>query len=103
MYKFAKGEDDLPFLPWCSIVLMYTGVLQMVIAAVNWCDAVHRITRFSGEIFGLLIAGLFLQQAIMGLVQEFDQVDYPVYSWRVVNGTYPRSRTPSDGASRPGG
>ena len=58
MYKFAKGEDDLPFLPWCSIVLVYTGVLQMVIAAVNWCDAVHRITRFSGEIFGLLIAGL---------------------------------------------
>ena len=50
-----------------------------------------------------LIAGLFLQQAIMGLVQEFDQVDYPVYSWRVVNGTYPRSRTPSDSASRPGG
>ena len=88
MYKFAKKQDDLPFLPWCSIVLIYTGILQMVIASVNWCDAVHRITRFSGEIFGLLIAGLFLQQAITGLVQEFDQIEYPVYAWRVVNGLW---------------
>ena len=88
MYKFAKKQDNLPFLPWASIVLIYTGILQMIIASINLCDAVHRITRFSGEIFGLLIAGLFLQQAITGLVQEFDDVENPSYAWRSVNGLW---------------
>ena len=44
------------------------------------------MTIVSGELFGLLIAGLFLQQAITGLVQEFDDAQNNEYSWRLVNG-----------------
>ena len=67
-------------------MLIYTGILMIIISLLNLCNGVNRITRFSGESFGLLIAGLFLQQAITGLVQEFDDADNDQYSWRLVNG-----------------
>ena len=35
------------------------------------CKYINKFTRFSGELFGMLIAVLFLQQAIKGVVQEF--------------------------------
>lgn len=35
------------------------------------CKHITKFTRFSGELFGMLIAILFMQQAIKGVVQEF--------------------------------
>ena len=33
------------------------------------CEYITKFTRFSGELFGMLIAILFMQQAIKGVVQ----------------------------------
>lgn len=71
IYTYAKN-NDIDFMPWATVILIYTALFQFIIAAANWCDFINRFTRFSGEIFGILIACLFLQQAVKGLVEEFD-------------------------------
>ena len=100
MHTYAK-DNDIAFMPWVTLTLVYTALMHFFIAAVNWCDFVSRFTRCSGEIFGLLIAGLFLQQAVKGSVDEFAihhhelATSYDVtcssssiWSWRQVNGIF---------------
>lgn len=38
------------------------------------CQYINKFTRFSGELFGMLIAILFMQQAIKGVVQVWHQL-----------------------------
>lgn len=67
MYEFAKGRPDLGeelFLPWASWVLVWTSVMLLIVSLSGACAYIARFTRFSGELFGGLIALLFLQQAI---------------------------------------
>lgn len=58
-------------------------------AMVGAASYISRFTRFAGEAFGALIAILFFQQAIKGLIHEFstnpDGVDQ---AWMLVNGTW---------------
>ena len=58
----------------------------VAVAASNACGYIHNFTRFSGELFGLLIAVLFLQQGIKGLVMEFEAG--PDVAWRVFSGVW---------------
>nr|KJB38664.1 hypothetical protein B456_006G266200 [Gossypium raimondii] len=75
MFDFAKNRPDLG----SQLFLAWTG----------W------FTRLAGELFGLLIAMLFMQQAIKGLVDEFHiperenpkSVDFQL-SWRFANGMF---------------
>ena len=41
------------------------------LAILNACDYTDRFTRLSGELFGMLIAVLFMQQAVKGVLGEF--------------------------------
>lgn len=45
--------------------------MLFILAVLNACDYTDRFTRLSGELFGMLIAVLFLQQAIKGTLGEF--------------------------------
>lgn len=47
-----------------------------------------RFTRFAGETFGALIAVLFMQQAIKGLVLEFQRPEDADAMHKLVNGLY---------------
>ncbi|KAL2646155.1 hypothetical protein AAZV13_05G034700 [Glycine max] len=74
LYDFAKGRKDLGhklFLPWTGWVCVWTAVLLFLLAILGACSIINRFTRLAGELFGLLIAMLFMQQAIRGLVEEF--------------------------------
>ncbi|MCI30938.1 boron transporter 1-like, partial [Trifolium medium] len=59
------------------------------------CSIINRFTRIAGELFGMLIAMLFMQQAIKGLVDEFripkredtKLVEF-LPSWRFANGMF---------------
>ncbi|KAK4479339.1 hypothetical protein RD792_014851 [Penstemon davidsonii] len=74
MFNFAKNRKDLGkelFLAWTGWICVWTALLLFLLAILGACSIINRFTRLAGELFGLLIAMLFMQQAISGLVDEF--------------------------------
>ncbi|GAB4823306.1 hypothetical protein N2152v2_010352 [Parachlorella kessleri] len=100
MYDFAKDKQDLGhhlFLAWCAWTCVFTAAFILVLAVLNACSYIDRFTRFAGELFGMLIAVLFMQQAIKGIRQEFlplPNEETPAdavadeFQWRLVNGLW---------------
>ncbi|XP_011035640.1 PREDICTED: boron transporter 4-like isoform X2 [Populus euphratica] len=75
LYNFAKGREHLGpklFLAWAGWVCVWTAVLLFLLAIFNACAIINRFTRLAGELFGMLIAVLFIQEAIKGMVSEFE-------------------------------
>uniref|UniRef100_A0A1J3FRF5 Putative boron transporter 3 n=2 Tax=Noccaea caerulescens TaxID=107243 RepID=A0A1J3FRF5_NOCCA len=74
MFNFAKSRQDLGsnlFLAWTGWVCLWTGMLLFLLAVLGACSFINRFTRLAGELFGILIAMLFMQEAIRGIVDEF--------------------------------
>ncbi|OMO59944.1 Bicarbonate transporter, eukaryotic [Corchorus capsularis] len=74
MFNFVKDRKDLGpklFLAWTAWVCVWTALLLFLLAILGACSIINRFTRVAGELFGLLIAMLFMQQAIRGVVEEF--------------------------------
>ncbi|XAR61452.1 hypothetical protein NMG60_11035157 [Bertholletia excelsa] len=98
MFNFAKERPDLGrnlFLAWTGWVCVWTAILLFLLAILGACSIINRFTRLAGELFGMLIAMLFMQQAIKGLVDEFriPQREDPkltefIPSWRFANGMF---------------
>ncbi|CAM0949522.1 unnamed protein product [Alopecurus aequalis] len=98
MFSFAKDIPDLGpklFLAWAGWVCVWTAILLFLMAILGACSIINRFTRVAGELFGLLIAMLFMQQAIKGLVDEFRIPEREnikalqfVPSWRFANGMF---------------
>ncbi|GKV40569.1 hypothetical protein SLEP1_g48195 [Rubroshorea leprosula] len=98
MFNFAKERPDLGrnlFLAWTGWVCVWTAFLLFLLAFLGACSIINRFTRVAGELFGLLIAMLFMQQAIKGLVDEFriPKRENPnltefLPSWRFANGMF---------------
>lgn len=45
-------------------VCLWTGLLLFLLAVLGACTFINRFTRLAGELFGILIAMLFMQEAI---------------------------------------
>ncbi|KAG6635188.1 probable boron transporter 2 isoform X2 [Carya illinoinensis] len=98
MFNFAKDRKDLGqklFLGWTGWVRVWTALLLFLLAILGACSIINRFTRLAGELFGLLIAMLFMQEAIRGVVEEFGipQRENPnqtalQLSWRFGNGMF---------------
>ncbi|KAK7329615.1 hypothetical protein VNO77_23785 [Canavalia gladiata] len=98
MFNFAKSRPDLGsklFLAWTGWVCMWTAILLFLLAILGACSIINRFTRLAGELFGLLIAMLFMQEAIKGLIDEFNiperaNLTSPEFqsSWRFGNGMF---------------
>lgn len=98
MFNFAKDRKDLGeklFLAWTGWVCVWTALLLFLLSILGACSIINRFTRIAGELFGLLIAMLFMQQAIRGVVEEFGipQRENPNRislqpSWRFGNGMF---------------
>ncbi|GAB4845695.1 Boron transporter 1 [Ancistrocladus abbreviatus] len=98
MYNFSKDRKDLGhglFLAWTAWVCVWTALLLFLLAVLGACSIINRFTRLAGELFGLLIAMLFMQQAIRGVVEEFGipKRENPnqtalLPSWRFGNGMF---------------
>ncbi|XP_055818016.1 probable boron transporter 2 isoform X1 [Solanum dulcamara] len=98
MFNFAKQRPDLGpglFLAWTGWVCVWTAILLFLLSILGACSIINRFTRLAGELFGMLIAMLFMQQAIKGLVEEFrvPKRDNPhltefMPSWRFANGMF---------------
>ncbi|KAH9313849.1 hypothetical protein KI387_022476, partial [Taxus chinensis] len=98
MFEFVKNRQDLGprlFLAWTAWVCVWTAFLLFLFAILGACSIINRFTRIAGELFGLLIAMLFMQQAIRGLVEEFripkredTKLEQFQPSWRFGNGMF---------------
>lgn len=98
MFNFAKDRKDLGeklFLAWTGWVCVWTALLLFLLAVLGACSIINRFTRVAGELFGLLIAMLFMQQAIRGAVEEFGMPQKEntrqtalLPSWRFGNGMF---------------
>ncbi|KAM0954556.1 putative bicarbonate transporter [Dioscorea sansibarensis] len=98
MFNFAKDRSDLGpklFLAWTGWVCVWTAGLLFLLSILGACSIINRFTRVAGELFGMLIAMLFMQQAIKGLIDEFRipkredprELEF-VPSWRFGNGMF---------------
>ncbi|XP_030458170.2 boron transporter 1-like [Syzygium oleosum] len=98
MFDFVKDRKDLGqklFLAWTGWVCVWTALLLFLLAVLGACSIINRFTRLAGELFGLLIAMLFMQQAIRGVIEEFGvpERENPnqaalLPSWRFGNGMF---------------
>ncbi|XP_071682839.1 boron transporter 4 [Lolium perenne] len=99
LYNFAKKQPGLGerlYLAWAGWVCIWTAIMLFLLATFNASNVISRFTRVAGELFGMLITVLFLQEAIKGIVSEFSMpkdaaiVDHssPAYQfqWIYVNG-----------------
>ncbi|CAI8585261.1 unnamed protein product [Vicia faba] len=98
MFNFAKERPELGrnlFLGWTGWVCVWTALILFLLAILGACSIINRFTRIAGELFGMLIAMLFMQQAIKGLVDEFripkredtKSIEF-LPSWRFANGMF---------------
>lgn len=98
LFDFAKERPELGrelFLAWSAWVCVWTAILLFFLSILGACSIINRFTRVAGELFGLLIAMLFMQQAIKGLVDEFripkrenPKLTEFLPSWRFANGMF---------------
>lgn len=100
MYDFLEDQDKIEFyVPWTAWSCIWAALFMGIMAITGVCKFIDNFTRFSEELFGMLISVLFVQQAITGLVDEFkvhkkladlerssDPFDPSAYHWRLVNG-----------------
>lgn len=96
LYNFAKGRKDLGqelYLAWAGWVCVWTALLLFLLAMFNACTIINRFTRIAGELFGMLIAVLFIQEAIKGVVSEFEipkaqdpKLEKYQFQWLYTNG-----------------
>ncbi|TKY74700.1 Boron transporter 4 [Spatholobus suberectus] len=96
LYSFCKKRPELGdklFLAWAAWVCVWTAFLLILLAIFNACTIITRFTRIAGELFGMLITVLFFQEAIKGLIGEFNtpknenpsSVEFQ-FQWRYTNG-----------------
>ncbi|KAF7814340.1 boron transporter 4-like [Senna tora] len=75
LYNFAKNRDGLGsqlYLAWAGWVCVWTALFLFLLAIFNAGAIINRFTRIAGELFGMLITVLFIQEAIKGVVSEFN-------------------------------
>ncbi|KAJ0987941.1 hypothetical protein J5N97_006297 [Dioscorea zingiberensis] len=75
LYNFAKGRSDLGghlYLAWAGWVCIWTACMLFLLATFNASTIISRFTRVAGELFGMLITVLFIQESIKGIVSEFN-------------------------------
>lgn len=74
MFSFGSTRASLGsqlFLAWAAWVCVFAGIMMILLSVTNSCRYANRFTRMSGEIFGMLIAILFMQEAIRRVLLEF--------------------------------
>ncbi|XP_038878227.1 boron transporter 4-like [Benincasa hispida] len=75
LYNFCKKRHDIGgdlFLAWAGWVCVWTALLLFLLAIFNASTLINKFTRIAGELFGMLISVLFIQEAIKGVKSEFE-------------------------------
>ncbi|KAL5706925.1 Boron transporter 4 [Ranunculus cassubicifolius] len=111
LYNFTINREGLGqnlFLAWAGLILaavylnylyslagfcIWTALLLFLLVIFNACTIITRFTRIAGEIFGMLINVLLIQEAIKGVISEFNvphggdkQAEKYQFHWLYTNG-----------------
>ncbi|XP_010519936.1 PREDICTED: probable boron transporter 6 [Tarenaya hassleriana] len=96
LYNFSIAKPEIGhklYLAWVAWVCVWTAVLLILLAIFNACTIITRFTRIAGELFGMLIVVLFFQEAVKGLIGEFNapegadlKLGRNHFHWLYVNG-----------------
>ncbi|CAM9456900.1 unnamed protein product, partial [Ectocarpus fasciculatus] len=70
IYAMAKSWN-INFISFYAWSQMWASLMHLVLACVNFCDVIVLITRFSCEIFGCLIAIIYLYTGATGIADKF--------------------------------
>ena len=60
IFDFTRNRGT-PYLPFCTWVCIWASLFMFLLAFFGTCKWITKFTRFSGELFGLLIAILFMK------------------------------------------
>lgn len=68
IYVLSKefGHKFLPFYGWAQL---WAGLFHLILSSSNVCDLLKYMTRFSCEVFSILIAFIYIYTGIEGLVR----------------------------------
>ena len=66
---------EIPFVGFCGWVGIWASIFHFVIAITNASNLVKYVTRFSCEIFGLLVGLLFFDSAIKELIKIWKEYE----------------------------
>lgn len=86
MFEYCRLTPELPFHGFIGWTAVWTFIFHIIIALTNMCDYKRYITRFTSEIFEMLVAFDFLTKAMHLLVQNFQPKYYPVLAPPFVGG-----------------
>jgi hypothetical protein len=67
VYTLAESLG-IDFMKWYAWIGIWSALMHFALAIFNACELVHLVTRFSCEVFGCLIALIYIWQAIEQLV-----------------------------------
>lgn len=89
IYGMAKswGINFLPFYAWAQI---WAAIMHIFLAVFNFCDLISWITRFSCEIFGVLIAIIYIYTGMVGIFIKFgtyEQFEPAIFQLVIALGT----------------
>lgn len=80
MLVFLNSKHDSLFTSNLR-VCVWTAALLFLLAILGACSIINRFTRVAGELFGLLIAMLFMQQAIRVSIVNFHLINIRIISY----------------------
>ncbi|KAL1916697.1 uncharacterized protein VTP21DRAFT_5401 [Calcarisporiella thermophila] len=63
---------NIPFLPFMAWSSIWAALFHIVLAALNACRFLQYVTQFSCEIFGALIAAIYVSRAVQEVVKYFE-------------------------------
>ncbi|EFH63819.1 hypothetical protein ARALYDRAFT_316416 [Arabidopsis lyrata subsp. lyrata] len=96
LFDFAKGKPELRkqlYLARVAWVCVWTALLLFLMAIFHVAYIINRFTRIAGELFGMLISVLFLQQTIKNMLSEFripkgedSKLEKYQFEWLYTNG-----------------
>lgn len=71
LYVLATSVLRVPFLPFYAWTGLWTSAFLALLALTNASNLVRRLTRFTDEIFSVLVSALFLLQAVTDISKTF--------------------------------
>ncbi|EJC98094.1 uncharacterized protein FOMMEDRAFT_114936 [Fomitiporia mediterranea MF3/22] len=72
IFDIIKNQDDAPdYLQFVGWVYLWGAILHWITAALNWCNFLKYVTRFSCDTFGFFVSWVYLQYGVQVVTRQF--------------------------------
>ncbi|KAH8114544.1 HCO3 transporter family-domain-containing protein [Phellopilus nigrolimitatus] len=72
IFDILQGHEDAPdYLQFIGWVYLWGAILHWITAALNWCNFLKYVTRFSCDTFGFFVSWVYLQYGVQVLTRQF--------------------------------